>query len=65
MCFNGLSCAPEQRERFLEGAGTCLEKSETEQRLKLRGHGYIHSVEEYWQYRHGTSGVPLMLSLNE
>ena len=40
-----------------------LEKSETEQRLRLQAQ--IVSIEDFWQYRLGTSAVGVVLCLNE
>ena len=40
-----------------------MEKSEVEQRLRLRDS--IINIDEYWQYRLGTSAVRVVLCLNE
>ena len=53
----------EQRERFMTEVLFFMQKSEVEQRLRLLE--YVTTIEEFWQYRLGTSAVRVVLCLNE
>ena len=52
----------EQRRTFLEELQYFMNKSEAEQAIRLRGR--LPDLEEFWQYRIGTSAVRVVLALN-
>ena len=53
----------EQRERFSREVETFMNASEREQRVRLSGG--LPSVEEFWEYRLGSSAVGVCLAVNE
>ncbi|KAH8588350.1 isoprenoid synthase domain-containing protein [Bisporella sp. PMI_857] len=57
------SCSVEQRERFMHEFIFFMNTSEVEQRLRLKEN--LVTVEEFAEYRLGTSAVRVVLSVNE
>lgn len=53
----------DQRERFLHEFQFFMDKSETEQALRLKED--LVTVEEFSRYRLGTSAVRVVLAINE
>ena len=53
----------EQRERISYEMGIFMDMTEREQRWRMNG--AIPSVEEYWDYRLGSSAVTVTLAVNE
>ncbi|KAI4250167.1 MAG: hypothetical protein L6R40_000339 [Gallowayella cf. fulva] len=54
---------PEQRERFMKEFTTFVKMSQCEQSIRLSGK--VPSIDEFWQYRLGTSAVYTCLAINE
>ncbi|KAJ5612617.1 terpenoid synthase [Penicillium lagena] len=57
------SCSRDQRERFLHEFRFFMDKSETEQALRLKED--LVTVDEFSRYRLGTSAVRVVLAINE
>ncbi|RAK99749.1 terpene synthase family protein [Aspergillus ibericus CBS 121593] len=57
------SCTYEQRQTFVEEFCFFMEKSETEQRLRLGE--YLVTIDEFSRYRLGTSAVRVVLAINQ
>ncbi|KAL2797260.1 terpenoid synthase [Aspergillus keveii] len=57
------SCSVEQRKIFLKEFRFFMNKSETEQTLRLRGS--VVTMDELWRYRLGTSAVRVVLAINQ
>jgi hypothetical protein len=53
----------EQRKIFLKEFRFFMNKSETEQTLRLRGS--VVTMDELWRYRLGTSAVRVVLAINQ
>ena len=53
----------EQRERISNEMEVFMNMTEREQRLRMNG--AVPSVEEYWEYRLGSSAVSVTLAVNE